>query len=372
MIFNIISICLVFVYVFFLFWCLYNWLRIENKSLTKLKVENIRVAVIIPARNEAENIPILLQSLMLQNYPAENFQIIISDDHSTDKTIEVSELFFQKNNIQNGTCLRCPQKSKKEAITFAVRNANAELIITTDADTFMGNDWLSAMVHEYVTTRAHLICGPVKLSGGRNYFGKLQATEFAGLSGISASTIFAGLPMFCNGANLAFSKKIFEEVNGYEKSLSYSGDDTQLMLKIHKMYPGKISYLKDSRAIVHTKVLTLKSELLQQRKRWASKIPLTLSSFTVLTAVLVWFVHAALLIQLFLSILHFNFLFLFLLFAMVVISEIIFLRKVGKYFDQKNHSWLILLAQPIYCFYIVYIGLVAPFGTYHWKGRNLR
>ncbi len=372
MIFNIISICLVLVYVFFLFWCLYNWLKIENKSLNKLGTENIKVAVIIPARNEAKNLSMLLQSLKLQDYPAENFQIIISDDHSTDNTIELAALFFKNNNMNNGICLISPRKSKKEAITYAIRNTDAELIITTDADTFMGKEWISSMVHEYVTARAYLICGPVKLIGGENYLEKLQSTEFTGLSGIGASTIFAGSPMFCNGANLAFSKKIFDEVNGYEKSLSFSGDDTQLMLKIQNMYPSKISFLKDSRAIVHTKVIAQKSELLQQRQRWASKIPMTLSLFTILISVLVWFVHVVLLIQLFLSILHFNFLFLFLLFMMIVSSEIVFIRIVGNFFNQKNHSWLIVLAQPVYCFYIVYIGLVAPFGTYHWKGRKLK
>lgn len=372
MIVYIITISLTSYYVIFILWCLNNWLKIEDKSLNEIKFKNIKVAVIVPARNEAENIPLLLQSLAFQNYPVENFQIIISDDHSTDNTIEVVENFFRRNNIQNGICLKSPTKSKKEAITFAVGNSEAELIITTDADTFMGKDWIAAMVQEYVNTGAYLICGPVKLCGGKNYLERLQSVEFTGLSGIGACGIAARLPMFCNGANLAFSKKIFGEVKGYEKSLSFSGDDTQLMLKIHKSYPGKISFLKDSRSIVQTNVLTQKSDFLQQRRRWASKIPLTLSSFTVFISILVWLVHAFLLIQLFNALIDFNYLLLILQFIMITISEIVFLKSVGKFFDQKIHSWLVISAQPLYCIYIVCIGLLAPIGNYQWKGRSVR
>ena len=91
MIIYLITFSLTLFFVVFLFWSLNNWLKIKDKSLDDLKVTNIKVAVIIPARNEEVNLPILLQSLITQSYPKENFQIIVSDDHSTDNSIKITE-----------------------------------------------------------------------------------------------------------------------------------------------------------------------------------------------------------------------------------------------------------------------------------------
>lgn len=372
MIIYLITFGLTLFYVVFLFWCQNNWLKIRDKSFDDLRVTNIKVAIVIAARNEETNLPILLQSLLLQSYPKENYQIIVSDDHSTDNTIKITENIFKENNIKNGKCLSSPNESKKEALTYAIRNTEAELIITTDADTTMDKDWISSMVQEYESAGAYLICGPVKLIGHSNIFEKLQSIEFTGLSGIGASGIISNLPMFCNGANLAFSKKIFDEVDGYKQSLSYSGDDTQLMLKIHKSYRGKISFLKDSRAIVRTSVIKRNSELLEQRKRWASKIPSTLSGFTIFISVLVWLVHFFLLIYFVKALMDLNFLLLFLPFIMITVSEIVLLKSVEKFFKENFPSWLIIVVLPFYCIYIVCVGLLAPFSTYQWKGRKVK
>ena len=372
MIIYLITFSLTLFFVAFLFWSLNNWFKIKDKSLDDLKVTNIKVAVIIPARNEEVNLPILLQSLIIQSYPKENFQIIVSDDHSTDNSIKITENIFKENNIKNGKCLSSPKESKKEALAHAIRNTEAELIITTDADTTMDKDWLSSMVQEYESTGAYLICGPVKLIGQNNIFEKLQSIEFTGLSGIGASGIISNLPMFCNGANLAFSKKIFDEVEGYKHSLSFSGDDTQLMLKIHKLYRGKISFLKDSRAIVQTSVIKRNSDFLEQRKRWASKIPNTLSGFTIFISVLTWLVHFFLLIYFAKALIDFKFLLLVLPFILIAVSEIVFLKSIGKFFNENISSWLVLIALPFYCLYIVSVGLLAPFSTYQWKGRKVK
>ena len=91
MIIYLITFGLTLFYIVFLFWSLNNWLKIRDKSQDDLKVKNIKVAIVIAARNEEANLPILLQSLIIQSYPKDNFQIIVSDDHSTDNTIKITE-----------------------------------------------------------------------------------------------------------------------------------------------------------------------------------------------------------------------------------------------------------------------------------------
>jgi biofilm PGA synthesis N-glycosyltransferase PgaC len=368
--FAVLSVTII--YVVFILWCNYHWSKTNDTTTRVLKKHDTKVAVIIPTRNESANLPFLLESLSNQTYPSENFQVIISDDHSDDNTIEVAENCISELNLKNAVCIKSHETSKKNALNAAIEAANAELIISTDADVIVGRAWISSIVNEYKESGAWLICGPVKLSGNRNYFERLQALEFSGLIGIGAAGIASDNPMFCNGANLAFPKKIFREVKGYEKSLSVSGDDTQLMMKIHKLNPGKISFLKDSRAIVKTRALGSKSELLGQRKRWASKIIHTLSPFTVFIAMVGWLIHALLVIQFIVSVLHATFLILCLSLTAKIISELIFLKYVNKFFSEKTPSWIVVSAQPIYCLYIVALGLLSPFSSFRWKGRMAR
>ena len=52
-----------------------------------------KISVIVPARNEQENIGSLLQALQEQTYPAALFEVIVVDDHSTDETVIVAQKF---------------------------------------------------------------------------------------------------------------------------------------------------------------------------------------------------------------------------------------------------------------------------------------
>jgi len=62
-----------------------GWRQLKPFSQIDQK-SSIKVSVIIPARNEEENIGNLLSSLEKQTYPAHLFEVIVVDDHSTDNT----------------------------------------------------------------------------------------------------------------------------------------------------------------------------------------------------------------------------------------------------------------------------------------------
>jgi cellulose synthase/poly-beta-1,6-N-acetylglucosamine synthase-like glycosyltransferase len=234
------------------------------------------------------------------------------------------------------------------------------------------NEWISAMVNEYEKSGAYMICGPVKLTGEKTFFEKIQAIEFAGLIAIGAAELSVLSPMYCNGANLAFKRDVFLEVGGFENSRSASGDDTQLLLKIHNLYPDKISFLKDKRAIVKTGVVTGLPGLFSQRKRWASKITGTLSIKTISVAALAWLFHFLLLFQCFVSFYSGEYLFIILSIFLKVATEAFFLKSAGKFFSIKVPVYLITTVQPFYCLYIFIVGLSAPFGSYKWKERSVR
>lgn len=368
----VITLILTILYGIFLAWCNYHWGKIENTSEMIIGDASIKVAVIVPVRNEAKNISSFIESFLSQNYPKENCELIICDDHSTDNTFVIAQSTLKSKNILNGCVIESTGKYKKGAIEHAISKTNAELIITADCDITAGREWISSIVAAFVRSNAYMLCCPVNIKSGDYIIETTQSIEFAGLIGIGAAGIQAHQPIMCNGANLAFVRKIFNEVGGYSNSKSESGDDTQLMLKIDRKHPGRIAFVKDSRAVVFIHAISEFSELWNQRKRWASKIPLTLSAFTISIAILAWLVHSFLLIHLLFGFRQASFLVLLLPWMIKIAAEMKFLKSINSFYCEKTPFWLIIGIQPFYCLYVVATGIISPFAKFKWKGRELR
>src|SRR5687768_10577527 len=101
---------------------------------------SIYISIIIPARNEEENIGELLKVLQQQTYPKNLFEIIVVNDHSTDNTTEVVKQFpgIKLVELKDETI----NSYKKKAIETGIAAASGELIVTTDADCIPSPSWL--------------------------------------------------------------------------------------------------------------------------------------------------------------------------------------------------------------------------------------
>src|SRR5512147_2295171 len=69
-----------------------NWLSIPEFIAGKQN-RDLRFSVVIPARNEERNLPLLLKALQEQDYPHDHFEIIVVDDHSSDDTLNIAASF---------------------------------------------------------------------------------------------------------------------------------------------------------------------------------------------------------------------------------------------------------------------------------------
>ena len=210
------------------------------------------------------------------------------------------------------------------------------------------------------------------------------------LQGITGASVYKRIHSMCNGANLAYTKQAFEEVNGFKGIDNIaSGDDMLLMHKIYQRYPEKVLFLKSTEVIVQTAPMQTLKDFFNQRIRWASKadkyddkrifgVLLLVYLFNVL---LVLLPVVALLknYQLFpkvsgcatiiqLSILQ---LWLLLLSAKTII-EIIFLLPVAKFFSRQHLLWWFPIAQPFHVCYTVIAGWLGKFGSYQWKERKVK
>ena len=76
----------------------------------------------------------------------------------------------------------------------------------------------------------------------------MASLESIGLTAIAAAGVKSDYPIFCNGANLAFRRNVFLDVNGYEGTgHQMTGDDTAIMRKVN---PAKIRYAQQHEAVI--------------------------------------------------------------------------------------------------------------------------
>jgi glycosyltransferase involved in cell wall biosynthesis len=192
---------------------IYYWLAWKSIADYKPSIAEpqIKISIIIPARNEEENIGNLLAALQQQTYPARLFEIIVVDDHSTDRTAAIVQQFpsvklvqLKEENINS---------YKKKAIETGIAAATGELIVTTDADCIPPNEWLQTIASFKTEKNSVFVAAPVVLNCNSSIVQIFQAMDFMILQGITGASVHKNIHSMCNGANLAYERKAFYGVN---------------------------------------------------------------------------------------------------------------------------------------------------------------
>lgn len=351
------------------------WDQIPPSALYPTEISPVTVSVIIPARNEAGRIGKCLDALSKQSYPATLTEIIVVNDFSTDETIaRVTEHVLKPIILDLSDYVSETLNSyKKKAIETGIRYSSGELIICTDADCFMGPDWIRIVVTAHQNKNLQFIAAPVKIISNGSALAVFQILDFISLQGITGAAVSKNLYPMSNGANLAYTRKAYNAVGGFS-GIDHiaSGDDMLLMKKIQADFPGQSGYLKDPLAIVCTGPSENIRTFLNQRIRWASKIAHYKHPATFFTLALVYLVNAFLII-LFLACFfygHWRWLLIFLAFK--TISEYFFVSAVATFFQQQSLMKYFPLCQPFHILYTVIAGSFGSFGKYKWKNRTVK
>jgi cellulose synthase/poly-beta-1,6-N-acetylglucosamine synthase-like glycosyltransferase len=343
-----------------------GWNRARKYEVPGHVKHRRKISLIIPVRNEAAHITKLMSDLPRQGYS--DFEVLVVDDHSSDKTSSL----LMANKPGNVRVLQNPGAGKKSAITEGVKHANGELIVTTDADCTFHTLWLDIINAYFEDEQLMMLSGPVGFMHDNSFFSKLQEVEFASLIGSGAATAALGFPTMCNGANLAFRKSVFQEVGGYEGNLHVaSGDDEFLMRKIHDRYPKGIRFAATDKAIVATHPLPDLRTFFHQRLRWASKWRHNTSVPTVALAIFILGSQLASIGCIVLLLTHVSYLPL-VFFCIKAAAEYVFLKKVCAFLKIKWSGLAFIVLQLGYPVYVLVIGIASNFISYKWKGRKLK
>ena len=361
------------------------WSSIYNYELANQTInQSTKLSVIIPARNEAHNIAACINSILNQSFPKELFEIIVVDDHSEDNTAAIVKKYAAQNikliSLRDHVSDRL-NSYKKKAIEVAISQASGTLIITTDADCIAPANWLQTIASFYEEHKPAFIAAPVAIDCSMRFIEIFQALDFMTLQGITGAVVSKKQMTMCNGANMAYERTAFYEVNGFEGIDNIaSGDDMLLMHKIYERYPERVMFLKSKEAIVHTAPVHTINQFFQQRIRWASKAD-KYDDKRILPVLLLVYLFNILLVALpIISIFNNSgiqsinqstiFIWLYLL-LFKTIAELTFLFPVAKFFNKLSLLWLFPIMQPFHILYTIIAGWLGKFGKYKWKGRNV-
>ncbi|MFT4738332.1 MAG: biofilm PGA synthesis N-glycosyltransferase PgaC [Cyclobacteriaceae bacterium] len=343
------------------------WRAIPESLIT---TRDIPISIVVPIRNELVHLEKLLNSIAKQQYELDKIELILVDDHSDDGSYELALDLAKKHSFSIQVVRQNAKSSgKKAAATLGVSLAVNDFILCTDSDCVFNQDWIASMVGPLAKRDLMMVSGPVRMDE-LDTFQQLQQLEFSGLIAFGGLTLSNNYASMCNGANMAYRKKAFEAVKGYQGNDHIpSGDDEFLLQKISNAYPGRVAFIKAQGAIVSTRAKGTFGELWNQRLRWAGKWRFHRSGFINLLVLMSAVLFSLLLIApviLFINSWKFGLAGMLLLF----IGEFYFFWQIMRFLGNGSNWRVYVGLSLIYPIYALILGVASTFGSYSWKGRN--
>jgi len=229
----------------------------------KRRVKGIRyhpkISIIVPAYNEEVTIKECIRSLLNLDYP--NYEIIVIDDGSTDKTLGEAKKF----EISGVKVIHQENRGKPNALNNGILSSKGEIAVTVDADTKLHRESLKKIASRFVADR-HLgaVAGNVKVDPAPGLLNTLQAAEYTtGINLVRKAQSILGCVMIVPGPIAALKKEAVERV-GFFSDDTFA-EDFDVTMKILKA-GYRVEY--EDEAIAYTDAPKNLEDLMKQRRRW--------------------------------------------------------------------------------------------------------
>jgi peptidoglycan/xylan/chitin deacetylase (PgdA/CDA1 family) len=188
------------------------------------------VSVIVPAYNEERVIAQTIRSLLRSDY--DNFEIIVVDDGSPDRTSEVvREQFADEARVRLFTKAN---GGKAEALNYGLRHARGEVVIGLDADTIFAPQTMAALAHRFYDPRIGAVAGNAKVGNRINVVTRWQALEYITSQNLDRRA-FASLNCITvvPGAVGAWRRDLLVRAGGF--SSDTLAEDQDLTLRVRRL-----------------------------------------------------------------------------------------------------------------------------------------
>lgn len=196
----------------------------------------MRISVIIPVYNEANYLPQLLNSILLQTRLPD--EIIVCDNNSTDNTVTIARANQSQLPI---TIITQPIKGIIPTVEAAWRNASGDLILKTDADASLPKDWIRNIITHFHQDPELMACSGPWLASDGNLLDRILCSLGA-YGGSYLLTRLRGYPLLL-GPNTAFKRSALILVNGYA---NFPGLDDQVITEKLHLHGAKLDWFANN------------------------------------------------------------------------------------------------------------------------------
>ena len=224
-----------------------------------------KVAVLIPAYNEEKVIERTVRAALNSNYP--NLRVIVIDDGSRDRTLEVARNAFRAEAAAGKVLILGKKNSgKAEALNYGIEHiGDAELFVGIDADTIIAPDAISRLVPHFINPKVGAIAGNAKVGNRVNLWTRWQALEYITSQNFERRALdVLGAVSVVPGAIGAWRVSAVREAGGYHvDTVAEDADLTMALLR--RGY--RVEY--EDMALAYTEAPTNANGLMRQRFRWS-------------------------------------------------------------------------------------------------------
>ncbi len=337
------------------------------------------VSIIVAARNEAHNLPHMLDCLRNQDYPRDRLHICIVNDRSEDETAAIlDKAARQFPNIQ-AVHIRdtLPDFApKKRALDAGIRATDGELLLFTDADCRPGKRWVQSMVG-YFGMGANFVVGYSPYFFPRSIPGLLAgmlALDNFSLAAVAAAGAGWGRPLTCTGTNLAYRRDLYERVGGFSAIGRWiSGDDDLFLHLAADSGYARFAYALDPDSFVPAAGPVTWRQFWNQRIRYASKSRRYRPHMTAALAAV--YLFNLLIVSGTLSLFWTPSQFGFAAVAGWLLKaglEYHFLKQTARLFREQRLLKYFLPTQLVHPLYILLFGFLGLFARFEWKGDRFQ
>jgi len=191
-----------------------------------------KISVIVPTYNSERTIGKTIKAVLNQNYPKKKYELIIVDDGSSDKTVDVVK------KIKSVRFFKQKHKGAAAARNFGVKKSKGNIILFTDADCVPGKNWIKNMVKPFADKNVIAVSGTYKTMNNDSLIARFVGLEIderhrklQKRQSIDFVGTFSG----------AYRKEIFRKIRGFDESFTTAdGEDMEISFRAEKF--GKMVF----------------------------------------------------------------------------------------------------------------------------------
>ncbi len=211
---------------------IFGRLAFHASNKEELSTDLPPVSVIIAARNESENLFKFLPFILEQDYP--NFEVIIVNHQSIDDSKYILNAYAQQYpqlkiiEIERSKHIKF---GKKLPLTLGIKGASHEHLVFTDADCKpASNLWLRSMAARF-NEKKQIVIGYGPLKKKKGFVNRIIRFDTAWIAMSYFSMAKAGMPYMGIGRNMAYTKSVFNSVDGFKSHYGLASGDDDLFIQ---------------------------------------------------------------------------------------------------------------------------------------------